>query len=473
MEEPAGGRLRRNLNSFEVLLLTLSCLSPVVSIFGIGGDVLHQVGTGAAGLFGLGIAAAVVWAVIYAELGSAYPYAGADYVGVGSILGGWAGVVTLAMWAATVGPSLAFTAKSLAPYVTELAPGLPAGPIPFVTLAIAAAIALLGVRTGALVTGAFLAVELAAVAVLIGVGVIHPVRGPAALIAQPFAVVGGHWTAVPAAALALGALSAIYATIGGNQALSFGEELKDPHRRMGPVVIVACMIGAFATALPVILVILSARDLPAVLVSPAPFATFLASALGAWAGPALSAGVALAIFNALVASVMSYGRLYFSLGRDRLFGAAVDGLLASVTPAGVPRAATLVVTAFSLACAFVDSHILLVFMTGMLVYGWGLVCLAVLVGRRKGLTGAPGYWRAPFFPLFPILGLAMAAIFAVSDLMDADAGRPSLLLLGLVFAAALAWYHLVLKRRPGGWTPTLEEAGAGPRMVDERLDREV
>ncbi len=49
MQDPAGGRLRRNLNSFEVLLLTLSCLSPVVSIFGIGGDILHQVGTGAAG----------------------------------------------------------------------------------------------------------------------------------------------------------------------------------------------------------------------------------------------------------------------------------------------------------------------------------------------------------------------------------------------------------------------------------------
>jgi hypothetical protein len=41
--------------------------------------------------------------------------------------------------------------------------------------------------------------------------------------------------------------------------------------------------------------------------------------------------------------------------------------------------------------------------------------------------------------------------------MDADAGRPSLLLLGLVVAGALAWYHLVLKRRPGGWTPSLDQ----------------
>jgi amino acid transporter len=455
MQDPAGGRLRRNLNSFEVLLLTLSCLSPVVSIFGIGGDVLHQVGTGAAALFALGIGAAVIWAGMYAELGSAYPSAGADYVGVGSILGGWAGAVTLAIWAATVGPSLAFTAKSLAPYVTELAPNLPGGPIPFVTLAAAAAIALLGVRTGALITGVFLAIELAAVAVLIGVGLIHPMRGVETLTAQPFAMIAGRWAAVPAGAMALGAITAVYATVGGNQALAFGEELKDPHRRMGPVVIAACMIGALMTALPVVLVILSARDLPAVMASPAPFATFLSASLGAWAGPALSAGVALAIFNALVASVMIYGRLYFSLGRDRLFGARLNGLLAGVAPSGVPRSATLVVTAFGFACAFIDGHVLLVFMSGLLVYGWSLVCLAVLVGRRKGLTGGPGYWRAPLYPLFPVLGLVMAAVFTVSDLMDADAGRPSLLLLGLVVLGALAWYHLVLKRRPGGWTPSL------------------
>jgi len=458
MEKPAGAHLRRNLNAFEVLLLTLSCLSPVVSIFGIGGDVLHQVGTGAAGLFALGIAAGVIWSVMYAELGSAYPYAGADYVGVGSVLGGWAGVVTLAIWAATAPPAMAFTAQSLTPYVLQLAPSLPAGPLPFVAIAAAAAIALLGVRTGALVTGAFLALELAAVLALIAVGLIHPVRGVETLAAQPFAMIAGRWTAVSAGALALGAVSAVYATIGGNQALAFGEELKEPHRRMGPVVIAACMVGAFATALPVILVILSARDLTAVLKSPAPFATFLSDALGSWAGPALSAGVAVAIFNALVASVMVYGRLFFSLGRDRLFGAGVNALLARVSPSGVPRAATLVVTAIALACCFAASHALLIFMTGALVYGWPLICLSVLIGRRKGLTGAPGFWRAPLHPLFPILGLAMGAALTVADLLDKDAGRPSLFLLGVVVVAAFAWHRFVLARRPGGWTPSLERA---------------
>ena len=106
-----GGGLRRELSAFAVLLLTLSSLSPVVSVFGVGGDVLHQAGAAAAGLFGLAILGAVVWAVVYAELGSAYPYAGGDYVGVGRVLGGWAGVVTLAIWAVTSGPAVAFATE--------------------------------------------------------------------------------------------------------------------------------------------------------------------------------------------------------------------------------------------------------------------------------------------------------------------------------------------------------------------------
>jgi hypothetical protein len=97
-----------------------------------------------------------------------------------------------------------------------------------------------------------------------------------------------------------------------------------------------------------------------------------------------------------------------------------------------------------------SSHLLLVFLTGLLVYAWSLVCLAVLVGRRRGLTAAPRYWRSPWFPLASILGLAISAMFTVSDLADPNAHRPSVLAMGVVVAAALLWNHFVLQRRSGG-----------------------
>jgi hypothetical protein len=46
-------------------------------------------------------------------------------------------------------------------------------------------------------------------------------------------------------------------------------------------------------------------------------------------------------------------------------------------------------------------------------------------------------------------------VFGVADLLDKDAGRPSILILGAILGAALCWYHTVLKRRAGGWAPKL------------------
>ncbi|MDE2357172.1 MAG: APC family permease [Alphaproteobacteria bacterium] len=458
---PRPGVLRRELGSIAVLLLTLSSLSPVVSVFGVGGDVLHQVGPAAGALFALALLAALVWAVVYAELGSAFPYAGGDYVGVGRVLGPEAGVMTLAIWAATGGPSAAFALQTFAVYVHELAPAWPESLITFAGLAGALIVALMSVRRGALITGIFLAVESLAVVALIVVGAGRPQRGWDALIAHPLALgASGGFVPVTLGAMALAMVSTVYATVGGNQAIFFGEELRDPHRRMGPVIIAACLIGAVTTALPVLMVAISAPDLHALLASPAPFAQFMTAALGRWAGPALSAGVATALFNAAIVSLMGSARQLFSLGRDGFFTPRLNRALASVgADSGTPVPATLALGAFTGLCCLLPSHSLLVFMTGLLVYGWSAVCLAVLIGRLKGQIGAPGMWRAPLYPLAPVLGLVMAAVFTVADLADADAGRPSVLLLGLVIVAALIWHRVWLK--PHGWRPTLGDVGGG------------
>jgi hypothetical protein len=60
---------------------------------------------------------------------------------------------------------------------------------------------------------------------------------------------------------------------------------------------------------------------------------------------------ALAIFNAMIAQIMSQSRLFFSLGRDAVFHGAINQILAKVDRvSGVPRAATLVVVALSAPC---------------------------------------------------------------------------------------------------------------------------
>ncbi len=451
-------RLHRKLTSFGALLLTLSCLSPVLSIYGTGSDVLLQVGTGAAGMFVCGIGVAVLWAVVYAELGSAYPHAGGEYVGVGSILGPWAGFASLTVWGVFTGPANAFLAKTIAIYVNELVPTASPVPVTFIALAGATGIALLTVRTSALVTGLFLGIEMLAVLFLAGVGLWHPARSLTDALLHPVTLgTAGGLVPVAVGAMALAGVTAAFATCGGNQALAFGEELPEPHRRMGRVVMLAGLIGAFATAVPVIAVVIGAADLPAILKSPAPFSTFVAAVAGPVAGHALSAGVILAIFNALVAQTMFLARLFFSLGRDGIFNRSLNAMLARVhVGSGVPRAATWAVGAISAVCCLFATHVLLVFISGLTVYSLSLVSLAVLVGRRRLKTGQPGYWRSPLFPLAPVLGLLVAGVFCVAELMDPSAGRPSLLLLGGAVVAGLLWHHFVLRRRVGGWAPRCE-----------------
>ncbi len=415
---------------------------------------LHA-GTGAAGMFICAIGVAVVWAVVYAELGSAYPYAGGEYVAVGSILGSWAGFASLTIWSVTAGPANAFLAKTIAVYCTELAPAAFPLPVALAAIAVATVIALLNVRSSALVTGIFLSIEMLAVLLLIAAGLLHPVRSVTEVILHPVALgTAGTLTPVALGTLTLAGVTAAYATVGGNQAIVFGEELIDPHRNMGHVVLLAGLIGALATAVPVIAVVIGAGDLSSILKSPAPFSAFVATVGGPVAGHALSAGVILAMFNALIVAIMFYARLFFSLGRDGIFNAAVNALLTRVhRSSGAPRTATWTVGAISAVCCLFDTHLLLVFVSGLTVYSLALVSLAVLVGRRRRLIGQPGHWRSLLFPLAPMLGLVLAMSFCIADLWDRDAGRPSVIVLGAAITAGLLWHHFVLRRRAPPWTP--------------------
>jgi len=131
-------------------------------------------------------------------------------------------------------------------------------------------------------------------------------------------------------------------------------------------------------------------------------------------------------------------------------------LLASVHgKSGVPLAATLLVALMAALCCLLSSHVLVVFTSALVVFSLGLVSIAVLRGRASGLTGQPGYWRSPLYPLAPVLGLCIALTFGVADLLDATEGRPSFLILGSILLLALGWYHAVLRRRAGGWAPKL------------------
>jgi amino acid transporter len=436
-------------------MLTLSCLSPVYSIYGTGSDVLVHAGTGAALLFLLALVAAAVWAFVYAELASAFPYAGGDYVGVGTILGPWAGFASLTVWIVTAAPALAACAKFTALYLAELLPGLPLTAAAYAIVLVCVLAALPNVRTSAWITGIFLAIEMLGVVALIATGLWHPARNLAQVLGEPLvADASGRMVQVTLGALALASIGAAYATLGGNQAITFGEELDDPHRKMGRVIVLAALIGALATALPVVCVVLGSHDLPMLLQSPAPFSAYFTATIGPFASRVMSGCVALAILNSIIASNLFYARIAYGMGRDQVLPQPASSWLARIDlQSGVPRNATLAVGIGTAACCAFSTHALVIFAGGLTTFVLGLVSCAVFVGRSKSMTGQHNQWRSPLFPLAPLMGIALTLIFMFAALQDAEVGRPSLVLLGGCVGLALLWYRFTL--RPRGWRPQI------------------
>jgi fructoselysine transporter len=202
-----------------------------------------------------------------------------------------------------------------------------------------------------------------------------------------------------------------------------------------------------------------------VLGAEAPFAAYLSEASGPVTAAIVSIGVVAAIFNNLIAASMGLSRFIYATGRDRLWPSLVNRILAHLHPRlKTPITATVLLCAGSALIGLLGEQIMLIVLSGEDVFNTLLISLAVLSGRWRGLTGA--FFRAPIHPLIPLFGLFLTAAFIWTDWLDADAGRPSVLLLAGVFLGGLVYYRLRLR-----WTaPDLSPAVSAVALTPESGD---
>lgn len=442
--------MNRALGPSGVLLLTLSALSPVGSVYITGAGVLHLAGTGAALAFILGGVISAVLALLYAELGSAFPGAGGIYASLARVLGPAGGFPCIALQMVTAAPMMAFTAMGLADYVRVLAPGAPFLPITLATLVLASAVGVLKIRTGAFITGTFLVVECVALGMVTLVALLHPSRSLGAVLAHPVYLDHGALAPVPWAVMGLAVVAGVYATAGANWALFFGEEMHDAQRRMGRVTAWAGVLASVTIAVPMVLMVMSAPDLRTMLSAEAPIAAFLSSAGGPVVAGLVSAGVILAIFNNQVVLGMALARFMFSTGRDGIWPGTVNRAFAHLHRGWQsPVRATVLLCIVSAFAVLLGERVLLIVISGN-VFEYLLMAVALFVGRRQGVTGR--WFRIALHPLVPVVGLALVAAFIAADWMDPDAGRPSMILLSGVFLGSLAYCRFFLKDRVIHWS---------------------
>ena len=442
--------LSRSLGPVAVMLLAFSALSPVFSVYIAGDAILKLAGTGAALAILIGGVAAAILGMLYAEVGAAFPGAGGIYPSLSVLLGRMMAFPYIVLTAPIACGQVGFTALGLADYARVLAPGIPYLPLALGSIVAATVVALLNIRFGAWVTGIFLGVETIALVILVAVASSHPARVLGGVLTHPVLLDHGALHPTPILTLALAVVAGVWTCGGASWGMYFAEEMHEARRKIGRVIAWTGFLASLTIAGPMILMVLSARDLPSILGSEAPMAAFLRQTGGPLIAAVVSAGVAAAIFNSMIATIMAYGRYFYATGRDGIWPGAVNRVVATLHPTlKSPMAATLILVAGAAAIMMIGEKRILILVSGN-VSDYLLISLAVMRGRKRGLTGTT--WRAPLHPMVPIFGLTVTALSVAADWLDPDAGRPSIILLTSLFLGALAYYYFRLRQVSRGWT---------------------
>lgn len=448
--KPGSNALTRCLGVAGALFLTLSSITPASSVFAIVPGVIAQAGTGAF----LSMAAAALLSVpityVYAELASAFPIAGGEYCMVGRTLGKGAGFATLGMTIFSSVLSPAALALGAGTYIDVVIPGLNGTLVAVGIIVTTTILAILRVRTNAWITGTFLLLELIALAVLTALGLWNIKRSVFEIAMHPVWLRGGALQATPLTMIGLATVIAIFAYDGSGSVIYFAEEMQDARNRIARAIFLALGITVLTELLPVTAVLLGAPDLKSLIGTGNPFNEFVNSVGGHTLNLLVSTGVALAIVNAVLATILQNARFFYCTGRDTVWQPLINGALNTTHPRfNSPWIATLISGAGSVFACFLGLNVILVLTGTGIAIVYVAICFAAISGRRSGTSDHAAY-RMPLYPLPPIVALIALGYIFYTSALDPIIGQPGILASAAVISLSLAYYWLVL-RKGGRW----------------------
>jgi len=443
--------LSRSLTLRGNILITLSSVTPASSVFIIIPAVLAAVGGASFLAF---VAAAVVgifMAFCYGELSSAFPIAGGEYSFAARVLGKGTGFALFLMNTLSLILIIGVIALGTGQYLSAAVSGTNSKWVGVGVIVACAVIAVLNIRTNAWVTGTFLVLEMAALAVLTALGFFHVSRPLSTLFHAQTASSGGVLTSVGLGLVAVQTATAIFSYNGYGAAVYFSEETRDAARGIARAIMWSLAITVAAELIPMTAVILGAPDLGKLISNPAPMEYFVTARGGAALNTIVSLGIALAIINATVAITLQAGRTLYSSARDRAYPDAVSKALGYVHPKlQTPVTATLLVGgAAAVVAAIVPINSLITATGATLVALYLIVALSAIVGRRNGRTAHARY-KMPAWPLAPV-AVILTLGYVTYELW---LGNPWQVIIAVgALAAGYAYYYGYLYRqRETRWT---------------------
>jgi APA family basic amino acid/polyamine antiporter len=448
LPDPARRDLARGLGLWSSTALVVGTMIGT-GIYLKPAEIARQAGSFEWALFAwvAGALLTLLGAMMYLELGTMMPAAGADYEylkrGLGPVWGflyGWKGTVIQ-------GPaSIAALAAGTALFAQAIWPGLSApvlsvGPVTvdgMQVLSVAAIVAvcgvnLLSVRRVGQTQVVLTAIKVAALVAVIGLGAAW--AGPAADLAPASgarASLGGVTAAISAS---------LWTFSGWHTLLRVGSEVRNPGRTMP-----RAMIGGFATTAVLFLLINLACFLvlgfEAVAGSRHVAADLVERVAGDGFAVWFAAAMMLSALGSMNASLLGHSRVSYAMARDGLLPGRLDAV-AQRTAA--PSAAVIFTAAFSillvLSGTFEDLTALFVFTQWLFFAAGG----AALFRLRRLEPAAPRPVKAWGYPFAPAAFMVLAVVLTGSIMLE----RPGRSLVGLILlAAGLPVYRFLVTRRP-------------------------
>jgi amino acid transporter len=441
----------RSLGLVGVLFLTLSVTTPASSVFVFMPDMIAIAGTGAIWAFVIAALVCVATAFIYAELSSAWPVAGGEYVMVAQTIGPFAGFVMLGVNVFNNLIFLPVAGLGISAVLSVVIPALPEIPVALAVVAACTIVGLFDIRLNAAITGGFLLLEVVALMVVVWLGFGDALRSPVEFLTAPVAASGNALAPASLASIGVATSIAIFALNGYGAAVYFAEEMHEAPARIARAIMLALGLTLLLEGLPLVALLISAPDLPAVSASANPFGELVQQLGGPGLAKWVAIGIALAIINAIIAWVLACARFFYGTARDRSWGPPLDSWLVRLHPRfGSPWAATLLLGAAGMGLCFLPKASLEVWSGTGLIAIYAGIAVAVMIGRRSGASAHARY-RMPLYPLWPLITIAALVYVTWTNWLDVETGRPALIATAVQIAIAAGYYWLVLRRR-GAWT---------------------
>ena len=391
------------------------------------------------GLWCAGGLVMLVGALCYAELGSAYPGAGGEYLYLTRAWGRRVGLMfAWARCSVIQTGAIAVVAFIYGDYAQRLLPLGSLGPAVHaaISVVVLTGLNLIGTRYSKRLQWVFTVLTLIALAAVL-IASLTASGGESVTAASPAPLSGNT-----AGLLGMGMVFVLLTYGGWNEAAYLSGELRDPARNMSRVLLIgtAVVTGAYVLtniALLEIFGLQGLRDTPAL------GAEVMQLAAGPYAAALLSLTICATALSTINGTIITGARVYYALGRDVPRLQALAGWSArNETPVSALVVQGVITLALVALGAFSQNSVQTMVAYTAPVFWLFMMLVAASVWRLRRLDpDRPRPFRVPLFPLPPLLLALTCAGLVVSSAMYAGAGA----LIGLAVLAAGAPLMRLLK----------------------------